>query len=200
MGKQSKWWQRAAAWILSVLLLAAPGLALADGLTWDEILGRYPGKEVELLTGSLDATYWRSWQEAEQELAEQFLTMELFRADGSFLPLGETPVRLATGQYGCFYHSDYPDGARLFSVVIKGDVMGTGLLNISQLVRMAEDLTDRRKLTGLYELAGDINGNGEVDIVDLAYLGLWLRTSMTEGPPAPRAGEPILTWEAWPEQ
>lgn len=195
MSRQARFWRRGAAALLAVILLAAPGLALAADPTWTDILERYPGKEVQALTGSLDVTYWRSWQDAREELAEQFMTMDLFNADGTYLPLGWEPERIATGQYGCFYHQDYPDGARLFVVIDRGDVMGTGKLNITQLVRMAEHLTDRKLLTGVYEQAGDINGNGEVDIVDLAYLGLWLRNSMTIGPAAPRQSDaPILTF------
>lgn len=193
MKTERKFWRRAAAMLLGAVLLMSPGLAFAAGTTWPDILDRYPGKEVEPLVGSLETTYWRSWQEAQEELAEQFMTMDLFTADGAYLPLGQQPERVSTGQYGCFYHDDYPDGARLFVLINKGDVLGNGKLNIAQLVRMAEHLTDRRFLTGVYEQAGDINGNGEVDIVDLAYLGLWLRNSIMYGPEAPRQSEgPML--------
>ena len=180
MNRQTRSWRRAAAVMLFVILLAGAAATLAEDLTWNDILLRYPGKEVQILDASLNNTYWRSWQDAQEELSEQGMTMDIFTAGGNYLPIGPAPVRIATGQFGCFYHSYYPDGARLFLIVNKGDVTGSGRLDITQLVRMAEALTNRRALTGVYELAGDISGNGEVDILDLAYLGSWLRDSMAD--------------------
>ena len=59
------------------------------------------------------------------------------------------------------------------TIIVKGDVLGAsntgkvGTLAINQLVRMAQDLNETRPLEGIYEMAGDFNGNGGIDIADL---------------------------------
>ena len=59
------------------------------------------------------------------------------------------------------------------TIIVRGDVLGAnntgtvGTLAINQLVRMAQDLNETRPLDGIYEMAGDFNGNGSVDIADL---------------------------------
>ena len=53
------------------------------------------------------------------------------------------------------------------TVLITGDVLGSGLINIAQLVRLAQDLNKDRVLLGVFELAGDITRTGEINIVDL---------------------------------
>ncbi|MBD5560783.1 MAG: hypothetical protein HDQ87_10615 [Clostridia bacterium] len=178
---------------LALMMAMMPAAVLAAERTWAEVLAQYPDKQVEVLTATLDTTYWRSWQDADAELSEQGMTIEVFSARGALLPLSGTVERIATGQNVCMYHRDYPGGARLFTVVNKGDVTGSGQLNITQLVRMAEALTDRRQLTGVYALAGDITGNGEIDLMDLAYLALWLRDSLAGTLQAKTATAPIFT-------
>ena len=59
------------------------------------------------------------------------------------------------------------------TIIVKGDVLGAsntgkvGTLAINQLVRMAQDLNETRPLDGIYEMAGDFNDNGSIDIADL---------------------------------
>lgn len=53
-----------------------------------------------------------------------------------------------------------------FTVVVYGDVLGTGVVSVSQLVRMARALTGD-PLHGAYLFAGDMTGNGQLDIADL---------------------------------
>lgn len=53
------------------------------------------------------------------------------------------------------------------TVLVMGDVVGSGLLNIVQLVRMARDLNGSQVLLGVFRLAADLNGSGAVDISDL---------------------------------
>lgn len=53
------------------------------------------------------------------------------------------------------------------ALVIAGDVLGTGTINISQLVRLARALTGTEALTGPYLMAADLNGSGTPDIGDL---------------------------------
>lgn len=174
----------------AALLLAAypaAGLAQVNELTWTEILNLYPEKPIEELAGTLRVTTNRSWQEARDELADQELTVQVFSPDGLQISLDGAPEPLCTGQFAAFHYAGYEQGVRLFSVVIKGDVRGSGNLNITQLTRMADAITNRVPLEGVYEQAGDINGNGEVDIMDLVVLASWLR-----GDAAARTAEPLL--------
>ena len=69
------------------------------------------------------------------------------------------------------------------TVVVMGEVLGTGIMNIAQIVRAAQDLNGTRALTGPYLAAADFNGNGFVDISDLVRMA-WILTDAT--------GEPIV--------
>ena len=53
------------------------------------------------------------------------------------------------------------------TIIIPGDVRGTGALNISQLVAMADDIAGHRKLTGPYAQTADLNHTSRIDIGDL---------------------------------
>ena len=59
------------------------------------------------------------------------------------------------------------------TIIVRGDVLGdtntatVGTLAVNQLVRMAQDLNETRPLDGIFEMAGDFNGNGSIDIADL---------------------------------
>lgn len=53
------------------------------------------------------------------------------------------------------------------TVVVKGDVCGSGRMNIAQLTVLAAAVTGTRPLTGPYLLAADWNGSGRVDLTDL---------------------------------
>ena len=62
------------------------------------------------------------------------------------------------------------------TVVVKGDVLGTGLLDIGQLTRLAQDLNGTEPLTGVYRDAAQLSGNsGSINIVDLVILATMLR-------------------------
>lgn len=56
---------------------------------------------------------------------------------------------------------------RQTEMVVKGDVLGTGILSIAQLVRLAKALNGSWPLYGPYFLAGDLNSSGRIDIADL---------------------------------
>lgn len=56
------------------------------------------------------------------------------------------------------------------SVIVKGDILGTGKIELSQLVRMAEALRGGRPLQGAYRAAGDLNEDGEISLTDLVRL------------------------------
>ncbi|MBD5558737.1 MAG: hypothetical protein HDQ87_00010 [Clostridia bacterium] len=53
------------------------------------------------------------------------------------------------------------------AVVVKGDVLGTGRMAITQLVAMARALTGVSPLDGPYLAAADWNGSGQLDMADL---------------------------------
>lgn len=52
-------------------------------------------------------------------------------------------------------------------ICVTGDVLGTGILEVSQITRMAAAVNGTAPLEGAYLLAGDINESGAVDIADL---------------------------------
>lgn len=52
-------------------------------------------------------------------------------------------------------------------VIVKGDVLGTGRLDISQLVRMARAIKGEEPLEGPYLEAGKWTGNDHLSIADL---------------------------------
>lgn len=72
--------------------------------------------------------------------------------------------------------------AQEIGIVVSGDVLGTGRLNITQLVRLAQSLNGSKPLEGLYRMAGDLNGDGNVSIVDLvAEAKLLTAQTISEG-------------------
>lgn len=70
---------------------------------------------------------------------------------------------------GCRLVLRSADGRVLFEaqIVVSGDVLGTGTISITQVVRMAQALNGTRPLEGIYALAGDFNSGGGIDIADL---------------------------------
>lgn len=92
-------------------------------------------------------------------------TISVLEEDGS---VRDGSLPLATGNLIRF---QYPDGSgQTLGTVIKGDVLGTGLLGMDQLVRLAEAVTGASALDELAGAAADLNGNGKVDLSDLVQL------------------------------
>ena len=94
-------------------------------------------------------------------------TMEVFTAqDVRITDSFETP--LSTGQIIRVFDRDGAVIARA-TVIVKGDVLGRGEINIAQLVRLAQACTGARPLTGVYEAAGDFTtpSNNRIDIADV---------------------------------
>lgn len=126
----------------------------------------------ELLTGvpisTIRTTYTAADVVAAVEVPAGF-TLAITTADDK--PLAENaPVGT-----GCI--AVVSDGAteNRYTIIVKGDVLGTGQLDLSQVVRMAADLTDTRPLVGIYRLAGKLtSGNGPVNIADLVSLARML--------------------------
>lgn len=93
-------------------------------------------------------------------------------ADGTYLP---DDALMATGQKAVVWDSRGNVLSRV-TLVIKGDVIGNGQMNIAQLVRLAQALTATARLSGPYHTAGDLNNNGRLEIADLVHVaGLLIR-------------------------
>lgn len=99
--------------------------------------------------------------------------IEIFNPDGS---VRDPSLPLATGNQ---VRIQYPDGSeQIVGTVIKGDVAGTGLLGIDQLTRLASALTDETVLSDLEAIAGDLNGDGRVGLIDMVQLARMLKESV----------------------
>lgn len=53
------------------------------------------------------------------------------------------------------------------TVVIPGDVLGTGRISLSQLVRMVAAFTGENPLSGVYSVAADLSGDGALNLADI---------------------------------
>lgn len=106
--------------------------------------------------------------------------------DGEDISVAEEPI--ATGDR--ILLTDPEKQTETVTVVVRGDVLGTGELNIAQLTALARDLTGQGKLDGPYALAADLNGSGSPDIADLT---LEARLLQTGGIPEVPADYPALT-------
>ena len=58
----------------------------------------------------------------------------------------------------------------LVGVVVKGDLTGTGEIDVTDLSTMQEELVETTQLRGTYKKAADIDNNGEIDVIDLSKL------------------------------
>lgn len=99
-------------------------------------------------------------------------TLEVRDKDGNLLrnaddriTTGSTVTLLLTNEQGA---NGVPVPADELTIVIQGDVQGTGRMTIGQLVSMANYLVGEKDLpAGPVREATDINGNGKCDIGDL---------------------------------
>lgn len=90
------------------------------------------------------------------------VTTEARRGDGAAAEHGD---RAATGDEITFY--DRRVLACAVTVVVRGDVLGTGRMSLSQVVRLAAALRGQEPLEGPYLAAGDLDGSGSITISDL---------------------------------
>lgn len=91
--------------------------------------------------------------------------MTLRLVDRAGQPVADTSA-VATGMVLDVLNGDEEVAERLFTVV-QGDVIGTGLMTLTQLVRMAQAFTGTTTLEPLYEIAGDFGGTGTITLSDL---------------------------------
>lgn len=166
--------------VLAAALLGAPAAALADPVipdTWEGVMDIYGGAEVIALDFPVYASQGYNWADilSLDELNE-FGDLELtpYLQDGAVISAEERPLsRPATGEHALVIDTEKQNYA-LFELVITGDVLGTGSLNIAQLVRMAQAVNGSAPLEGVYAQAGDLNGDGSISIADLVILGQWI--------------------------
>lgn len=77
----------------------------------------------------------------------------------------ETGAILRTGETLEFADNDGVVCTAL--VIIRGDVTGSGVMNLTQLVRLAQAFTGQTVLEGPYAMAADLSGSGKLDLTDL---------------------------------
>lgn len=83
---------------------------------------------------------------------------------------------------GCQVILSRSEGLRMDSAiaVVRGDVLGTGEIGLSQLVRMAMHLSNKKTLADAYLYAGDWNNDGNVTISDLTREAAELKKARTQ--------------------
>lgn len=62
-------------------------------------------------------------------------------------------------------------------IVIRGDVLGSGVMGLSQLVRLAAALTGSKPLEGAYLEAGDLDGSGAINLSDVVMMAQMLKAN-----------------------
>lgn len=102
------------------------------------------------------------------EVAEQFVhnlgtRMDIVGVDGT--PMA-ADAHVATGSRVQMSLENGTDSSSAIFVV-RGDVLGTGTMSLTQLVRMADAFRGTQPLEGPYLAAGDLNGDGQITISDL---------------------------------
>ncbi|MBD5559617.1 MAG: hypothetical protein HDQ87_04555 [Clostridia bacterium] len=164
--------------VLMIYLLAAPAAGLASPLTWDDELAAHPDHTITDFTMDLNVTAAITWENVVAQLgATAPVNVLIFAAEGIQINFLTDHLPIATGQHVSVALRDDPRAVNLMQVIIRGDVTGSGRLNIAQLVRLAGALNGTRPLDGLYALAGDVNGSGSLNIADLTQLASWLRAA-----------------------
>lgn len=165
---------------LAAALACLPVSGLADPIvpdTWEGVEEIYGGPDVVPLDFPVYLSQRLSWLsvlDMDELSGYGSLMVVPYAADGNLISEADwADARPATGQHALGINLDQSNYV-MVSLIIKGDVLGTGLLNIAQLTRLAQDLNGSKPLAGVYAEAGDLNGNGRIDIGDLPILAQWL--------------------------
>lgn len=107
--------------------------------------------------------------------AQNGIIVEILDHDGCVVP---DHVRLATGYEIVFRVASTREIVARYPVVVQGDVIGIGYMNLTQLVRHARGYIGTEPLVGCYLHAGDFDGNSKVDLTDLVREAeLYMRAS-----------------------
>lgn len=102
-----------------------------------------------------------------EELMQQFdmpsgSSLQVFAADGT---LNDDTAVLGTGDHLVRAAEDGQENESV--IIVQGDVIGSGTMSLTQLVRLAQAFTGKEPLEGPYLLAGDIGGDGLITLSDL---------------------------------
>lgn len=94
-------------------------------------------------------------------------TLTFFDKNGNIKTSG------AIGTGASILFGDDPENR--FSLVIYGELSGEGNINTNDKKILADSLLGKQKLEGVYAMAGDVNGDSEVDLRDYVLLDRYLK-------------------------
>ena len=182
-------WRTYAAAAIAGMMMAAPGAALAGTpgspfLSTDGLGGKYiQGIHVADRANVCGVLAWYALETGSEDAAVQ-------NADGCVL---EPDAKAATG---CLVTSTLPDGTTDSCVlVVTGDVTGTGVYSLGQLVNMAKGITKGFE-TRASQMAADLNADGNVSVSDLVagakLLGRETSQSVLAAPASADTGRPSV--------
>lgn len=136
---------------------AAEGTSDALPVSVSEVNGQWvvTGLSMSTSTGTAPAV-----QELAASLSSLGSAATIQTADGMELPDGTV---CATGMTAAWDDASTPDA----TVVVSGDVLGTGKIALSQLTRIAAAFAGTKPLEGAYLIAGDFGGTGSIGLTDL---------------------------------
>ena len=77
---------------------------------------------------------------------------------------------LVTGDKVVIYTADGESTYGVYDIVIMGDVSSDGNINISDIIKIKNNIINVLTLTGTQELGADVNGNSRVDVGDIVKI------------------------------
>lgn len=148
-----KTWRRVLAAFCAAVTMTAAAWTTAGAASTG--IYRVDNNGVPVTVGELETTIlWSGGRGVEQEA--------VLEKDGKILPREDN---VATGQKICIY--DQGVALSESTVIVIGDVVGTGRAGLAQLIRMAKALDGSMPLEGIYAKAADITGDGKFGLDDL---------------------------------
>lgn len=106
----------------------------------------------------------------------QDMTLEILNKEGQSVPASD---RVATGDTLRIRKGD--DTAYAATVVVGADVVGNGIMGVTQVVRMASAYRKKIQLVGPYLAAGDFDSDGVINLSDLVEEARILRLVVVQG-------------------
>lgn len=55
---------------------------------------------------------------------------------------------------------------KTYSIIVAGDTNGDGVINITDMIAIKQNILGRSSLSGIYKTAADINEDGKINITD----------------------------------
>lgn len=184
--------------MMAALVLTLMPVALAAAPD-EDFLGFAPGSDlslkewngVEMITGLRATKDGTSVASFEQMLVPaEGLVAAVLLSDGNVASqdaLTATDMSVQVRDEAGNALADYP-------VVVTGDVMGSGVLSVSQLTRIAGELNGTVDLEGPYLLAADWTGDGAPTITDLVAIAKALKQAPDKGAFATEFADPGVSY------